>query len=126
MRRAIPYPCSGPRTSRVLRTINASVPWRTSVFCFIVLTMHRHFGFQQEGWHTSFGKTTGQCRACPCDRIAENDAWMIENLLEFSSGFSWFIRSKICLSADIDRVEGAKQARDTAMWDTHFVRLRNL
>src|SRR5215470_14809661 len=35
MRRAIPYPCSGPRTSSVFRTINANVPCRTSAFCFI-------------------------------------------------------------------------------------------
>src|SRR5260370_16561939 len=62
MRGAMPYPGSGTRTSTVLRTINASVPGRTSVFCFIVLTMHRHFGFQQEGCHTSFGKATGESR----------------------------------------------------------------
>src|SRR4029453_9547591 len=31
MRRAIPYPWRGPRTSRVLSTISASVPCRTSV-----------------------------------------------------------------------------------------------
>src|SRR5262245_9649016 len=31
MRRAIPYPCRGPRTSRVFSTISASVPCRTSV-----------------------------------------------------------------------------------------------
>src|SRR5579872_3199138 len=35
MRRAIPYPCRGPSTSRVFSTINASVPWRTSVLSFI-------------------------------------------------------------------------------------------
>jgi len=39
--------------------------------------MHRHFGFQQEGWHTSFGKTTGQCRACPCV-----DRWCCSNRAE--------------------------------------------
>src|SRR6266851_5831928 len=85
MRRAIPYPCSGPRTSRVLRTINASVPWRTSVFCFIVLTMHRHFGFQQEGCHTSFGKTTGQLsRQRSRVRVSSSPPFFLKHLRWFS------------------------------------------
>src|SRR4029077_13205154 len=32
MRRAMPYPCMGPRVSRVFSTINASVPCHTSLF----------------------------------------------------------------------------------------------
>src|SRR5260221_12377777 len=35
MRRARPYPCNGPSTSRVFRTINARVPCRTFVSFFI-------------------------------------------------------------------------------------------
>src|ERR1022692_4218374 len=30
MRRARPYPCSGPNASSALRTMRSSVPWRTS------------------------------------------------------------------------------------------------
>src|SRR5215211_8907147 len=33
MRRAMPYPCSGPSVSSVLSTISASVPCHTSVLC---------------------------------------------------------------------------------------------
>src|SRR5580704_19271864 len=40
MRRATPYPCSGPIAARVLRTIRSSVPWRTSdLICRIRLPL---------------------------------------------------------------------------------------
>src|SRR5690348_10840516 len=49
MRRAMPYPCKAPSTSRVLSTISASVPCRTSVFSFMT---RLPFGFLQVACHT--------------------------------------------------------------------------
>src|SRR5688572_33439461 len=45
MRRAMPYPCRGPRTSSVLRIISASVPCFTSSFSAMACPM----GFQYDG-----------------------------------------------------------------------------
>src|SRR5262245_37589346 len=41
MRRAMPYPCSGPRTESVFKIINASVPCHTSILSFIWVSNRR-------------------------------------------------------------------------------------
>src|SRR5579885_696387 len=56
IRRAIPYPCKGPRTSRVLRTISAKVPCCTSGFCFIDVSP---LGFPKEDGIIPLGKQQG-------------------------------------------------------------------
>src|SRR5437016_719215 len=54
MRRAMPYPCSGPSALSVFKTIRASVPCQTSLFSGIPI------GFPEEAYHRSYGNAIGE------------------------------------------------------------------
>src|SRR5262245_26052807 len=74
MRFESPYPCCGPSTSSVLRTIKASVPCGTSVRRFIGA---RLLGFPKELWHASFGKARGMRHEGPCDMVSSMTARLL-------------------------------------------------
>ncbi|MGD1091785.1 MAG: hypothetical protein ABSB35_07300 [Bryobacteraceae bacterium] len=59
-------------------------------------------------------------REC-ADGIAENDAAVIDNLLEFSGGFGALMRGQIGLATHIDRIQSPEETMDAAARRTQFV-----
>src|ERR1039457_2715649 len=55
------------------------------------------------------------------DRIADNNSAMIDDFLEFRSRFGRLFSSKIGQSANVDRIQGAEQARDSAGRNPEFM-----
>ena len=60
------------------------------------------------------------------DGIADNDPAVIENFLEFRSGFGALVRGQIGLPARINRIEGSKETMYAAAGLSQLIGNRDL
>src|ERR1017187_10316770 len=61
------------------------------------------------------GERSAELQVCQwADGIADHDAAMIENLLEFRGGFGALVCGQIGEATDIDRIEGPEETMDAA------------